>query len=81
MLRSKGLEFTKHRALHSAFGVEFARTRLLPEKFHRIFLDAYEARLEADYRAATGVDTETASQLVNDAREFINAAAQYLGLQ
>jgi hypothetical protein len=48
-------------------------------RFHRAFLDAYESRVSADYESGPGIDSETARKHLADAREFIDAAANYLG--
>jgi uncharacterized protein (UPF0332 family) len=79
LLLSKGLEYSSHRAVQSAYGREFAKTGLLPEKFHRALLDAYESRLSADYESGIGIDSETVRRHLADAKEFVNAGAKYLG--
>jgi len=78
LLLSKGLEYAAHRAVQSAYGREFAKTGLLPSRFHRALLDAYESRVSADYESAA-VDSETARKHLAGAEEFVNAAAKYLG--
>ena len=67
---SKGMEYSAHRALQSAYGREFAKTALL---------DAYESRLSADYESGTGIDSVTARRHLAEAKEFVDAAAIYLG--
>jgi uncharacterized protein (UPF0332 family) len=79
LLLSKGLEYSKHRAVLSAYGREFAKSGLLPREFHCALLDAYEARLSADYESGAGVDCETARRHMADAEEFVDAAAKFLG--
>jgi uncharacterized protein (UPF0332 family) len=79
LLLSKGLEYSTHRALQSAYGREFAKSGLLPEKLHRALLDACESRLSADYESGPGIDSETARNHLADAKEFVDAAAKYLG--
>ena len=65
--------------MQSAYGREFAKTGLLPVRFHRALLDAYESRVSADYESGLGIDSETARKPLADAEEFIDAAAKYLG--
>jgi uncharacterized protein (UPF0332 family) len=60
LLLSKGLEYSSHGAVQSAYGSEFAKTGLLPVRFHRAFLDAYESRVSADYESGPDIDSETA---------------------
>lgn len=38
-----------------------------------------ESRLSADYESGLGIDSETARKHLADAKEFIDAAANYLG--
>ena len=79
LLLSKGLEYSAHRAVQSAYGREFAKNALLPQRFHRALLDAYESRVSADYESGTGIDSETARKHLADAKEFVDAAVIYLG--
>jgi uncharacterized protein (UPF0332 family) len=64
--------------VQSAYGREFAKTGLLPARFHHAFLDAYESRLSADYESAA-IDSETARKHLADTEEFIDAAAKPKG--
>lgn len=76
---SRGLEYTSHRASLAAYAREFAKGGLLPPRFHRALLDAYEARLSADYESAFTVDSETARRYLDSAKEFVASAAKFLG--
>lgn len=79
LLLSRGLEYTSHRASLAAYAREFAKGGLLPPRFHRALLDAYEARLSADYESAFTVDSETARRYLDSAKEFVASAAKFLG--
>jgi uncharacterized protein (UPF0332 family) len=81
LLLSKGLEFSKHRAVHAAFGREFATTGLLPAEFHRFLIAAYGDRLEADYESTARVSQEAAARHIRAAGELLAAAMAYLKIE
>jgi uncharacterized protein (UPF0332 family) len=60
-------------------GVNLQKSGLLPERFHRALLDAYESRLSADYESGAGIDPETVRKHMAAAEEFVDAAATFLG--
>ena len=51
LLLSKGLVFSSHAAIITAFGKEFAKTGNLDPKFHRYLIDAQERREIGHYGA------------------------------
>jgi len=77
-LNEKGLRFTKHSGVHSAFGENFAKTNEMDTKFHRWLIDAFDKRLAGDYGVETDIETEVAIHMINQAREFLEAAQEYL---
>ncbi|HLA88242.1 MAG TPA: HEPN domain-containing protein [Anaerolineales bacterium] len=78
LLNEKGLRFTKHSGVHSAFGENFAKTNEMDTKFHRWLIDAFDKRLAGDYGVETDIETEVAIHMINQAREFLEAAQEYL---
>jgi len=48
-LLERGLSFSSHAAVISAFGQQFARTGVVPVEFHRTLIDAQDLRTRADY--------------------------------
>ena len=78
LLNEKGLRFTKHSGVHSAFGENFAKTNEMDTKFHRWLIDAFDKRLAGDYGVETDIETEVATHMINQAREFLEAAQEYL---
>lgn len=73
-LRGRGMQFSKHSAVHSAFGQHFARTGELPVSMHRQLIEAAAIRNVGDYGIGPDVDADTARQLIADAEEFIRVA-------
>lgn len=78
LLYEQDLGFSKHSAVHVAYGKEFARTELLNPKFHRWLLNAYDLRIRADYEVGVAVSDEDVETAREQAREFLAAARSYL---
>lgn len=82
LLLEKGLRrFTKHKAVHSAFGQHFSKTNVLDPKFHRWLIDAFDKRILGDYEAFLGLTSEDIEEMTAQAREFLEAATTYLSRQ
>lgn len=75
-LRGRGLKFSKHSAVHAAFGQHFARTGALPAGMHRQLIEAAAIRNLGDYGIGPDVDSATARQLIADAEEFVRVAEE-----
>ncbi len=77
LLILKGLSFSSHGQVQSAFGQHFAKTGELDSKFHRYLLDSFRKRQVADYQTSSDISGEFAVAVVNRAEEFLNAARIY----
>ena len=81
MLLSKGLTFSSHSAVVSAYGKEFAKTGLLDAKFHRHIIDAEKRRQIGHYGdEGEEVSEEQARESLQWAGEFMQAVRNYLGV-
>ena len=78
LLLSKALSFSKHSAVISAFGREFAKTGMLPAELHRVLIDARQLREQGDYDAEATIDRAVGSQQISRAQRFVDAATAYL---
>ena len=78
LLFERDLAFRKHSGVHAAFGRYFARTHELDPKFHRYLLTAFESRLEADYGVDMVLSTSAVQEMMQQAKEFLEAARRYL---
>lgn len=78
-LEGEGLSFSKHSAVISAFGREFARPGRVPVQFHRYLIDAEEIRKRGDYHVEHGLTAEQAAEQIAHAQEFIELAENLLG--
>ena len=79
LLHERDQTFSKHGALHAAYGKEFAKSGLLDPKFHRWLINAFDVRLQEDYDAETLVSGERVEELLKQARTFLAAAREFLG--
>jgi uncharacterized protein (UPF0332 family) len=78
LLVTKGLRYSSHTAVISYFAVHFVKTGLIPEYFGKVLRKMFNERDVADYRIFEPVLPETAATRIEDARDFINVAKNYL---
>lgn len=78
LLYEKGLEFNTHGQVIGAYGKEFAKTKELDPKFHRSLRAGFDARISGDYDVDTNITNEFVADMINQAREFLEAAQEYL---
>lgn len=70
-LLGQGLTFSKHAAVISAFGREFANKGIVPVEFHRYILDAQDKRNRGDYSIDANITESQAREQITHAGEFI----------
>jgi len=78
LLLSRDVTFSKHSAVISAFGKEFAKTGLIDAKFHRSILNAFDLRNSGDYGSVNAVSEEKARQAIDDAIEMLAEIKRYV---
>jgi uncharacterized protein (UPF0332 family) len=78
LLHERGQKFSKHGAVHAAYGKEFAKSGLLDPKFHRWLINAFDVRLQEDYDAETLLSGEHVEEMLEQARTFLAAAQEFL---
>jgi len=78
LLLGEGLTFSKHGAVHAAFGQRFAKTGVVPTEFHRYLIRALEVRHLGDY-ALSPVSESDAQEQIARAEEFLKLAEGMLG--
>ena len=79
LLADLGQSYSKHSAVISAFGREYAKTGKLEAKFHRWLIDAQDFRITGDYGIEEHVTKRQANSTCEWARKFIVAAEGFLG--
>lgn len=80
LLHERGQRFSKHSAVHAAFGRIFAKSGLLDPKYHRWLLNAFDLRIQDDYDVLGVVDEELVQEMLGQAREYLAAARGFLSL-
>jgi uncharacterized protein (UPF0332 family) len=78
VLLTKGLNFSKHKAVVASFGQYFIKTNIFEAKFHRYLVEAFEQRQIGDYDALEEITVGTAQKSIGYAIEFSNAVKDYL---
>jgi uncharacterized protein (UPF0332 family) len=78
LLNEKGLQFSTHGDVIGAYGKEFAKTKLLDQKFHRWLIEGFDTRLIGDYHVETNIEENIVANMINQAREFLEVAQEYL---
>lgn len=78
LLSEKGFRSYKHSGVHALFGEHFTKTGLMNGKFHRLLLDAFDRRLQADYGLEAIITEEEVTEMIEQAREFLVQAEKFL---
>ncbi len=81
LLGEKGLRFRKHGGVHGAFGEHFVKAGIFDSKYQRWILQAFDKRISADYGVEADLSSESVETLIQQAREFLQTAQQYLDSQ
>ena len=79
LLATKGLRFGKHAGVHGAYGLHFAKAGILDAKYHGWMLEAFAARMVADYDFSATLEPDEVRRTIEQAGEFLEAARTYLG--
>ncbi len=78
LLLSKGMTLSKHSAVISAFGKEFAKTGTIPGEYHRYLMDAQEARNTGDYQVVSHLTEDETGQHITHAEHLLEVAEKLL---
>ena len=81
LLNEKGLQFGKHGDVIGAYGKHFSKTKILDQKFHRWLIEGFDTRMVGDYHVDTQIEMDSVADMINQAREFLEAAQSYLEKQ
>lgn len=77
ILLSKNLSFSKHSAVIVAFGKEFIKTQIFPQKLRDYLVSAFDLRQLGDYGSPSSVSKDKARKLIEQAEEFIASVEEY----
>ena len=81
LLGEMELEFSQHGQVIGAYGLHFAKTKVLDPKYHRWLVDGFDTRVSGDYGIDTGIGKDLVSEMINQAREFLLDGKKYLESQ
>ena len=78
LLTAKKLTYSSHRAVISAYGQNFAKTKELDPRFHQALLSAFSQRQLGDYTVDSGLTRADIDSSIKDAQDFLAAAQEWL---
>ncbi len=79
ILLSKGLTFSKHAGVVSAFGQHFVKTGEIKTEYHRFLIHGMEIRHVGDYGRSSDVSSEQCEQQLKNAEAFIKLGEELIG--
>jgi uncharacterized protein (UPF0332 family)/predicted nucleotidyltransferase len=79
-LLKENLSFSKHSAVISAFGREFASKKRVPVEYHRHLIEAERIRLQGDYNTDIKITNNDANGLISQAETMLNFAQNNLDI-
>jgi uncharacterized protein (UPF0332 family) len=72
------LQFNQHGQVIAAYGKHFAKTKELDPKYHRWLRGGFDTRISGDYDVDADISAQIAAEMIDQAREFLEAAQVYL---
>ncbi len=72
------IKTSKHAGVISAFDREFVKTGKIDKHYSTILHDAFDLRVEGDYKDLVHIPREKAELAVRNAREFLSAIKQFM---
>ncbi|MEL4898368.1 MULTISPECIES: HEPN domain-containing protein [unclassified Crocosphaera] len=72
LLEREGLSFSKHSAVISALGEQFAKRNRIPRDYHRYLIDAQAQRNRGDYNIDPNISESDTQLLISRAEIFID---------
>ena len=78
ILLTKEFSFSKHSAVISAFGKNFIKTGIFPNKYHQMLIDAFRTRNIGDYGYEEDVTGDEADIILKNAEQFLGKVEEYI---
>lgn len=72
------IDTSKHKGVITVFNREFVKTGVFPKEMGRFLRDAFDARLEGDYRDVPKLNEHNARENLLAADEFISSVERFL---
>mgnify|MGYP001577908362 CR=1 FL=1 len=80
LLKSEGIDVSKHSAVESAVGYYFVKTGKIGQKYHRMLINARKIREIADYDIDEEIVEPVALVKLEEGKAFTAEVKNYLGL-
>lgn len=78
LLEEKGLKFSKHGGVHGAFAQHFVKTGAFDAKYHHWLVSSFNQRALGDYGLVPEFSEKDVQETIEQARDFLNTAKNYL---
>lgn len=78
LLLRRDLTFSRHGQVIAQYGLHFAKTGELPPNYHQAMIQIFSLRQAGDYEAAPNLDKGEVRELIEEGRNFLDAARDYL---
>jgi uncharacterized protein (UPF0332 family) len=78
LLKAKGLAYSKHTAVLSAFRQHFIKTGIFPTKISDFYKIAFDTRQVGDYELATQFESEILRTNLAEAKTFVKEVERWL---
>jgi len=78
LLLERGLAFTKHAGVISAFGREFVKNGDIPVAYHQYLIQAQDSRHVGDYDIVRKISKDRAQELLEHAELFVKKIVSIL---
>lgn len=78
VLLTKGLTFSSHKGVITAFGKYFVKTGTFPKEMSKELNRAFEKRQLGDYEFTFVIEKEEAKNLLDSAKKFVSEIESYL---
>ena len=79
VLLTKGLSYSSHKGVISAFGEHFVKSGVFPREMGKELNRAFEKRQIGDYEYTFVISRGDAEQMLHSGEEFVNTIASWLG--
>lgn len=78
LLLTKGLSFSSHKAVISAFGQHFVKTDVFSKEMSKSLTRAFEKRQFSDYEYTFVITNEDAEEILKEGKAFIASVVSFL---
>ena len=75
---AKRLRFRKHSGVHNGFAQHMVKPGAFDKKYHRWLVEAFQKRIAGDYWVEPLITQEQVQIRIDQAKEFLAAAREYL---